>query len=268
MIEVFYFSSEPKSLLGIYHPPVQGVAKCNAGVILCYPMGQEYIRSHRAFLQLARMLSSIGFHVLRFDFYGCGDSEGDFNQGGIKQWIADISVAVDELKGGCDANRICLVGLRLGGTLAVMAGAERGDIESIVLWNPVVEGRAYLEELTRLHRQWLRGSFAGPQLNSKDRNNHEVLGFPLTDSMTEELQSIDLRGLLQKPAEKMYIVESNLVTENEQFKEYLRSINVDLSHEYIPAPRIWIKGNDENNKGLVPTTLLQRIASWISEVLR
>jgi pimeloyl-ACP methyl ester carboxylesterase len=228
-------------------------------------MGQEYIRSHRAFLQLARLLSSTGFHVLRFDFYGCGDSEGDFSQGSIKQWIADVSVAVDEMRGRCDADRICLIGLRLGGALAVMAGAERGDIESIALWNPVVEGRAYLEELASLHEQWLYGSFAKPRLNSKGRNNHEVLGFLLTDSMTGELQSIDLLRLQEKPAKKMYIVESSLVTGSEHLKKHLMSMSVELGYEHVPASKIWIKSDDESNKGLVPMAVLQKIAAWVSE---
>lgn len=266
-MEPFYFSREPKLLFGIYHSPQGGVTR-SSGVVLCYPMGQEYIRSHRAFLQLAKLLSSIGYHVLRFDFYGCGDSEGDSNQGSIKQWIVDISVAVDELRGGCDVDRICLVGLRLGGSLAMMAGAERGDIDGIVLWNPIVEGRTYLEELTNLHKQWLRGSFARPQLDPKGRNNREILGFPVTSSMTGVLQSIDLLRLQQKPANNIFILESDKVTGNRQLREHLNGINASLSYEYVPSPKIWIKNNDKGGKGLVPIAVLQSIVTWISEVLQ
>ena len=54
-------------------------------MVLCYPGGQEYIRSRRAFRQLAIRLSSAGFPVLRFDYHGCGDSSGDDDEGKISQ---------------------------------------------------------------------------------------------------------------------------------------------------------------------------------------
>ena len=264
-MEPFYFKKSSKSLFGIYHPPQIGIF-CNAGVVLCHPMGQEYIRSHRSLLQLAKLLSSAGFHVLRFDYYGCGDSEGDCNQGSIKQWVADISTAVDELNGGCDLEKVCLVGLRLGGALAMMAGAKRGNIDSIVLWNPVVDGTTYLKELRHLHDEWLQRSFARPQLGPGDQRVREILGFPVTDSMIEELVNMNLLTLEQKPANNILIIESNKVNENKRLRERLKRIDVEPSYEYVPTPKIWIKKNNGDNKGLVPTPILKSIITWISEV--
>ena len=83
-MEPFYFGKSPRALFGVYHPPKAGMTR-KTGVVLCYPMGHEYVYSHRAFLRLAMLLSSAGFHVLRFDFYGCGDSEGDCKEGKIRQ---------------------------------------------------------------------------------------------------------------------------------------------------------------------------------------
>jgi len=39
-------------------------------------------------------LANVGFHVLRFDYYGCGDSSGDSEQGEIRQWLIDILTAL------------------------------------------------------------------------------------------------------------------------------------------------------------------------------
>jgi len=266
MIEPFYFGEEPNLLFGVYHPPQTGACS-KVGVILCYPVGQEYIRSHRAFLRLARLLSSTGFHVLRFDFYGSGDSAGDGEQASVGRWIADISTAVDELRGGCDVGRICLIGLRLGGTLAAIAGAERGDIDGLVLWDPVVEGRAYLKELKSLHKEWLRGSFAKSQPRFGREQHDEVLGFALTDSVQKQLQELDLLTLGRKPANNVLVIEgSQTASLKPLIEKHLAGTEVHLCYKYVPSPEVWVKKKDEQGRGLVPTEVLQFIVSWISKV--
>jgi len=206
--------------------------------------------------------------VLRFDYYGCGDSDGDCNQGSIKQWVADISTAVNELNDGCDLEKVCLVGLRLGGALAMIAGTRQGDIDSIVLWDPVVDGTTYLKELTHLHNGWLQRSFARPQLGSVAQKAREILGFPITDSMRGELLNINLLTLEQKPANNILIIESEKVTQNKWLKECLKRIDVKPSYAYVPTPKIWIKKNNGNKKGLVPIPVLKSIVTWISEVYK
>jgi pimeloyl-ACP methyl ester carboxylesterase len=265
IMEPFYFRKSFKPLLGIYHPPRINTSH-NVGVVLCYPMGQEYMRSHRSFFQLAQLLSSAGFDVLRFDYYGCGDSDGACNQGSIKQWIVDISTAVDELNGGCDLEKVCLVGLRLGGTLAMIAASRRTDIDSVVLWDPVVDGTINLEELKRLHDEWLQRSFARPQLYPVVQNAHEILGFPITDTMTDELMEINLLKLEQKPANKIFIIETDKATKNNRFREHLENFDLKLKYEYIPIPKVWIRKNNRDNKGLVPIPILKSIVTWISKV--
>jgi len=37
----------------------------------------------------------------------------------------------------------------------MMVGTERDDITGMVLWDPIVNGRAYIQELTTLHREML-----------------------------------------------------------------------------------------------------------------
>src|SRR5437773_7734152 len=69
----FYFGSPDKLLFGCYHEPsLERRRKC--AVVVCQPVGHEYINSHRALRQLAARLCDAGFPVLRFDYYGCGDS--------------------------------------------------------------------------------------------------------------------------------------------------------------------------------------------------
>src|SRR5438093_192655 len=110
-IEPFYFGKSPKSLFGCYHTP-QASCYRECGVVLCSPMGEEYIRFHRAFRHLAGRLVAVGFPVLRFDFYGCGDSAGACTQGTLGQWCTDITTAMHEMRRRGGVQKVCLVGLR------------------------------------------------------------------------------------------------------------------------------------------------------------
>jgi len=263
-IEPFYFGSSSKPLFGCYHAP-QSVTSQDCGVVLCYPMGREYIQFHRAYRQLALRLSRIGFPVFQFDFYGCGDSSGDCEQGWIGQWLADISTAIGEMGRRGGVEKACLVGLRLGGTLAMMAGAERGDIDGMVLWDPVVSGRVYVEELTALHQDMLRYAHVKPKRRPTGEGRAEVVGFPLTDYMVADLENIDLLAIQQKPASNVLLIETNETVDQGRLREYLTSIETRVEYQHFPNPQLWTWIEDFGQI-LVPHQILQSVISWISEV--
>ncbi|HVQ29080.1 MAG TPA: alpha/beta hydrolase, partial [Vicinamibacteria bacterium] len=114
---------------------------------MCAPAGQEYLRAHRAFLQLAERLAALGFDVLRFDYFGCGDSAGDDHEGRLDVWLENTKAAIEEVEALCGSDRVSLVGLRLGAALAAQAQAGRGAPSALVLWDPVLDGPRYLEAL-------------------------------------------------------------------------------------------------------------------------
>ena len=135
----FFFGSSQQPLYGVYHPSRARTTRLTA-VVLCYPLWQEYMRAHRAFRQLAMLLSKAGFPVLRFDYFGTGDSAGDSDAGDVSRWTHDISTAIDEMKDTAGVTKVSLVGLRVGASLAAAVAAERKDLDRIVLWDPIVAG--------------------------------------------------------------------------------------------------------------------------------
>ena len=70
-------------------------------------------------------------------------------------------------------------------SLAMMAGAERGDIEDMVLWDPIVDGSAYLDEMAALHQD-LASLPQKKSILDLIEEGDGVLGFPFTDSMLSE----------------------------------------------------------------------------------
>ena len=74
-------------------------------------------------------------------------------------------------------------------TLAMSAGAARVDIDGMVLWDQVVRGEAYLQELTVLHQDMLKVAHVKLKPRTTDGEHAEILGFPLTDFMLTDLEN-------------------------------------------------------------------------------
>lgn len=262
-MEPRYFGSSEKRLFGIRHPPAAGRAR-KSGVVLCYPMGQEYFRAHRAFRQLSLRLADAGFPVLRFDYYGCGDSAGESDEGEVQQWVDDVGTAMNEIKDFCGVAGVSLVGARLGATLSALAGSRRRDVESIVLWDPIVTGKDYVREMMGLHKGWLRDVLPKPkELNDGDKNV-EIVGFPLTDTLRSGLENIDLLAVQECSARRLLFVETIESLVALRWREHMKGLGVDLDYQYIPGPKVWLRGRGD--QPLVPGPVLESIVSWISKV--
>ena len=260
-VEPFYFGNAGKPLFGCYHAP-QSARTRDCGIVLCYPAGQEYIRSHRSYRQLAFQLSQMGFPVLRFDFYACGDSHGECAEGIIPEWSTNIGSAIAEIRRRCGLSNICLIGLRLGGTVSMMVGAGRSDIQRMVLWDPVVSGVGYLEELTNLHQERVRHSLGQVANGRISESPAELLGFPITSLMLADLEKIEMSSIETKPASDILILSSSDETLYAQVTDHLKRLGARVEHQHLPGPKIWI----EKNKTVVPNQMLRAMVAWISRV--
>jgi uncharacterized protein len=260
----FYFGTPDKPLYGCYHEPQPGSGR-SSGVILCPALWHEYIYSHRAYRQLATRLAQVGFPVLRFDYYGCGDSGGEAEQGDLPQHLRDISTAVCEMRKRSGVAKVCLVGLRVGGTLSMISGAERGDIEGLVLWDPVVDGGAYLREMRTVHRETLGQWPSEPRQGVKNGTSTDILGFPMTPPTFAEIERVDLMTVRGKPANSVLVIEGGETRGNGDLREHLERTGATVEWQQLPSPRVWV--SDRQGALLVPIQILQAVLSWIARVL-
>ncbi|WP_233842637.1 alpha/beta fold hydrolase [Dyella sp. 2HG41-7] len=138
----FFFGPE-RALFGLFHA---SGATARKAVLLCPPFGQDQIRCHRLYRQLAQALATEGIAVLRFDYYGTGDSAGDSVDMDWQRCLADTVVAADELRARSGADRVFAFGARLGGSIA-LAAALQARFAGVVAWDPVLDGRTYAAQL-------------------------------------------------------------------------------------------------------------------------
>ncbi len=256
-MQPLFFGPPDRRLFGIYHPPAHHAAQ-NSAVLFCHPLAHEFYNAHRCSGQLAGSLSDAGLAVLRFDYYGTGDSPGDWEDASIARWLDDIGCAADELRARGYA-RLCLVGLRFGATLAALFSAERGAVDGLVLWEPVVSGDHYLSELADVHRQMVAGT---PAADSAERG--ELLGFEFRDGLREELGRIDLRTNHTSLGRHVLLIESPGLTDA-SLRPSIEASAARFEFEAAAVPRFWL---DCPGQTLLPGQIPQRMASWIATACR
>ncbi|HEY7407082.1 MAG TPA: alpha/beta hydrolase, partial [Gemmatimonadaceae bacterium] len=221
----FFFGNSKQPLYGVYHPPRAHTSRPTA-VVLCYPLWQEYMRAHRAFRQLAMLLSKAGFSVLRFDYFGTGDSAGESDAGDVSRWTHDISTAIDELKDTAAVTKVSLVGLRVGASLAAAVATERKDLDRVILWDPVVGGKSYVEKMV-LTEQASGTAPHGPV------GTIGIKGFPLTSRMREGLEGIDLHRLPAPASGRMIMTVSEERPEFVAFRDALAGRRIGMTYRHI-----------------------------------
>jgi pimeloyl-ACP methyl ester carboxylesterase len=252
----FYFGSSKRPLFGIHHPPKSEV-KRNRGVVLCPAIGQDYMRTHRGLKQLSIQLSKSGFHVLRFDYFATGDSGGESTEATLEQWIEDVGDAIDELKDTAGVRQVSLIGIRLGAAVAAQAAHDRPEVDSLVLWDPVVTGATYVEELASMGQPAdVNGSVPPGTIG--------VSGFPLTPGLRSDLQHIDLPGAAQSPADHVLLVVSEERDEFDQLQAHLSATTSNSSFQLVPTVANW-DNVDRMGAVLLPQKIIQEIVTYLND---
>jgi putative redox protein len=85
----------------------------------------------KALVHINRALTAKGIAVLRFDFTGLGESEGDFAETNFSSNVADLVAAADFLESHFEAPQL-LIGHSLGGAAVLQAAAKISSSVAVV----------------------------------------------------------------------------------------------------------------------------------------
>ena len=262
-----YFGMEKREIFGWYHPGFNSssVSQRHVGVVLCNPIGDDYIRAHRIIRHIAESLSFAGFPVLRFDFHGTGDSSGsEEDPERVYFWLNDIELAIEKLRKLSGVGTFALAGLKLGATLAMAAAERRDDIESLILWSPYLSGKDYVMDVTRLHKTH---KMLGPDAfaidpPSRDIEGEECLGFILSRSTINDLEKIDLLTVKKLTAKRVLIMGSGGTgTWQETLSNYLTKIGAKADIlSSVESDKFLVM---VNHQASVPEGVVGSITEWM-----
>ncbi len=161
-MEAVEFNVDGDRLLGGFYRAGGGGRR--PGVVLLHG-----IPGHERNLDLAQVLRASGLHCLYFHYRGSWGSEGDYRLGHL---VPDARAAVDWLtqREDVDPARVALVGISLGGWVALAAAAEMSAPGAVCALSPLADPRQrplaadeaadfaralHSTDAERLQREWL-----------------------------------------------------------------------------------------------------------------
>jgi exosortase A-associated hydrolase 1 len=161
------FACQGDALVGIYHAlPTQ---ECDVAILIVVGGPQYRVGSHRQFVSNARSLSAAGYPVLRFDYRGMGDSEGEYK--GFEHIASDIKSAIGVLYGASQPRRgVVLLGLCDAASAALTYCASDTRVVGLILMNPWVRSEQSQAEVVvkRYYASRLRQADFWRKLTSGD----------------------------------------------------------------------------------------------------
>lgn len=268
-----------QKLFGFYYPAVQQAtpqtvsqpSSHQLGVMLLYPIQQEYMRCHWGIKHLAKRLAKQGFPVFKFDYYGSGDSFGESQDFNLQQCLADIQAAEQTFRQQCDIQQIAIIGMRLGATLAAQY-ARQHEIQQLYLWEPVINGQRHWQELKQLQKELLSRIRENSSIFSANPNRHamhpgkqqeELLGYRVSQQLIDELQELDLMEILQPSEQRTLLVTSQDTREMRDLKEHLINSNPQFSYQLADDPINWVDLEQYLNS-IIPHHSMNQIVSFLT----
>ena len=234
-----------------------GAGAAPLAAVICGPVGHEYTRAHRTLRHLADRLARSGIPAIRFDYHGIGDSPGtDLDPDRLARWQRDIHAAVGHARAMTRGGHVCLIGVRLGGTLAALA-SERMPVERMVLWNPCVKGRRYVRELRAIAQ-------SAPQVADAAAGALESAGFAMSAQTVAELSALDLTHHRLGVRDRLLVAGRDDLAADDALGAHLDSLGI--AHDLVRLPG-WAGMMAEHQFTVVPDEALRYIVQWVGRPL-
>jgi len=144
--ESVILESGGEKIFGVLHRP-SGKGP-HPAVLVCHGLAGHKTGKFRVYVDLATRLTDRGIAVFRFDYRGCGDSEGELLTATPDKHVEDAAVCLKYMEGqpAIDNSRIGIFGRSFGGPIAVIAASRFPHVKSLVLWCPMFNGKQWIDQ--------------------------------------------------------------------------------------------------------------------------
>ena len=262
-LEPVYFGSASE-LFGCLHA-AKSLQRSNRAVLICPPIAAEHVRCYRPLRLLAAMLAGAGLPVLRFDYFGTGDSLGELEDASLDRWLDDIAQAVRYLRGRTRAMQVVLLGVRIGASRATRFHVERESMREVVLWDPVVDGRRFIEQLRQQsaeHARWMVETHGERPASVPPDGPLDLHGFRFSQALLDELSALSLADLPDEVRGRLMLLDDEDEAATGAFAELLQGRGAKVSHQRVDAATVWMS---EPHQGIVPSQSLKQLVDWLTE---
>jgi alpha/beta superfamily hydrolase len=157
---------------------------------MCHGLGGDKVGKGRFLVLLSEMLAKEGIASVRFDFRGCGDSEGEFSSitpnrclddvRSVMQWIEDQTMF--------DLTKGFLFGRSFGGLISILTASQWKSCRGVAVQSPPFNAATFAPGLVR-----------GIQPHMQLREDKRAIlfeGEPLTPDFVTQMEAVDMRSAL------------------------------------------------------------------------
>ena len=270
--------------VGVLSVPI--VSHREVGWVICHSFGMEQTYLQPLEVAVARSLVANGFPVLRFQGRGYGDSDAPIEEVGLESHVADAADAFRAMMSAGGVARLGLIGARFGGAVAALV-ADRLGASALVLLDPAVSGKAYLNSIIRarlvaeLADQGRASATARDPWEVLDEQGLlEVDGFPLTRRAFDEISLLDVAKQLSRFTGEALVVQ---VSRSPRPSPGLRRLlarfgdlgasaklevvaDPEATRFGLPRYRLTGDASKVDTQERLSATLIERTVAWCSEV--
>ena len=255
-----YFGPPDRPLFGWLHRPATGVIRRSTGIVICNPFGYEALSAHRSLRHFAEAAAGRGYPVLRFDYDGTGDSAGhDLDPNRWAAWQRSVHHAIDELLRASGATDACLLGVRLGATVAAMAAQARDDVAGLAVIAPVLSGRLWLREMRAV--QATMGRPEPPPEFALPKGVVETVGLLIPDEARAAIGAVDLETLTHPPAAQCLVIDRDDRPPSQRWCEHLSRLGAAVDHRVLPG---FVEMVLDPHEALVPQAMVSGFLQWMA----
>lgn len=253
--DAFYLEGGARPLFSWLHHQPQ-CDRPDHGIVICAPLGFEQLHAHRGLRHLADRLARLGCPVLRFDWGGTGDSPGDdLDPERLATWSDNVRLSVRWMKEHLGCQRVSVVGLRMGATLAALSLQDE-EIENLVLWAPVTTGRSFVRE------QNVIDMMSETQSREADAPGMvEAAGFRFTQQTASDLSKCSL--LQARPrCRRVLLANRDDAAHDVRVVVHFQSLKTSLDQCVLPGLAEMLL---EPHKSRIPNRAIDGIVAWLAD---
>lgn len=160
-----------------------------AAVLYLPPFAEEMNRCRSHVVAQARALAATGHDCLLLDPFGTGESDGLFAEATWTHWRDDAEAAARWWRSQT-GGPLTVWGIRTGALLAAeVATGGRADVDRLLFWQPVLDGKLFLTQHLRLR-------IASQMVHDTERETTETIRARLSAGEDIEIAGYPLSGRL------------------------------------------------------------------------
>ncbi len=202
-------------------------------LLLLPPFAEEMNCVRRHYAALGRQAAAAGIDVCLMDFYGTGDSEGQFADSSVALWQADCLQWLATLSG---YSQLHLLGCRFSAALLLdwlpaiqhQLAAQHICVGKVLLWQPMLQMDKFWQQLRR--QQQLSGQQAAD----------EVAGYAMPAGLQAESQSLQTHISRLQGFDVLWL-EAQLSGQLSPASQRLLKACPDIRHQTLSLPPYWLE---------------------------